>query len=231
MKQLEILFNKNAPEYKFILNKIKNNEQIELIEKEYINYDKIIVLNPHEQIEYFHKIICEAIYSFFKFRILYYRFKDSNLSNYDKFALLGALLSVDKNNDKKIIYSSIVKLKVIALTSLMEFRNSRLLSNWKELGELAYKLTNEIDNRIELYELISYFISGVENQSRVTITDTLPLNIVVDGKVYPPLEYTNDSDINLLLSVISEGPSHVVIKNQDVLSKELLDTFRALGQQ
>lgn len=231
MKQLEILFNKNAPEYKFILNKIKNNEQIELIEKEYINYDKIIVLNPHEQIEYFHKIICEAIYSFFKFRILYYRFKDSNLSNYDKFALLGALLSVDKNNDKKIIYSSIVKLKVIALTSLMEFRNSRLLSNWKELGELAYKLTNEIDNRIELYELISYFISGVENQSRVTITDTLPLNIVVDGKIYPPLEYTNDSDINLLLSVISEGPSHVVIKNQDVLSKELLDTFRALGQQ
>lgn len=231
MKQLEILFNKNAPEYKFILNKIKNNEQIELIEKEYINYDKIIVLNPHEQIEYFHKIICEAIYSFFKFRILYYRFKDSNLSNYDKFALLGALLSVDKNNDKKIIYSSIVKLKVIALTSLMEFRNSRLLSNWKELGELAYKLTNEIDNKIELYELISYFISGVENQSRVTITDTLPLNIVVDGKIYPPLEYTNDSDINLLLSVISEGPSHVVIKNQDVLSKELLDTFRALGQQ
>ncbi|MBQ4072392.1 MAG: hypothetical protein IJD50_01540 [Clostridia bacterium] len=231
MKQLEILFNKNAPEYKFILNKIKNNEQIELIEKEYINYDKIIVLNPHEQIEYFHKIICEAIYSFFKFRILYYRFKDSNLSNYDKFALLGALLSVDKNNDKKIIYSSIVKLKVIALTSLMEFRNPRLLSNWKELGELAYKLTNEIDNRIELYELISYFISGVENQSRVTITDTLPLNIVVDGKIYPPLEYTNDSDINLLLSVISEGPSHVVIKNQDVLSKELLDTFRALGQQ
>ena len=231
MKQLEILFNKNAPEYKFILNKIKNNEQIELIEKEYINYDKIIVLNPHEQIEYFHKIICEAIYSFYKFRILYYRFKDSNLSNYDKFALLGALLSVDKNNDKKIIYSSIVKLKVIALTSLMEFRNSRLLSNWKELGELAYKLTNEIDNRIELYELISYFISGVENQSRVTITDTLPLNIVVDGKIYPPLEYTNDSDINLLLSVISEGPSHVVIKNQDVLSKELLDTFRALGQQ
>ena len=113
----------------------------------------------------------------------------------------------------------------------MEFRNSRLLSNWKELGELAYKLTNEIDNRIELYELISYFISGVENQSRVTITDTLPLNIVVDGKIYPPLEYTNDSDINLLLSVISEGPSHVVIKNQDVLSKELLDTFRALGQQ
>lgn len=231
MKQLEILFNKNAPEYKFILNKIKNNEQIELIEKEYINYDKIIVLNPHEQIEYFHKIICEAIYSFFKFRILYYHFKDSNLSNYDKFALLGALLSVDKNNDKKIIYSSIVKLKVIALTSLMEFRNSRLLSNWKELGELAYKLTNEIDNRIELYELISYFISGVENQSRVTITDTLPLNIVIDGKIYPPLEYTNDSDINLLLSVISEGPSHVVIKNQDVLSKELLDTFRALGQQ
>ena len=230
MNKLQILFKKDVPEYDYIINQIKTYEHLLIKEVNYIKYDKISVESSQSLLDTVCRITSEAIYAFFKFRVLDLCFKDINLHNYDKYALIGALLSVDKENEKKQIYNTIINLKIISLESLMDFRLARLLKSWNELAELAYKLSKEVNNREELYELISYFISGIEKQSRVTITDTNPINLAIDGNVLSPIAFTSDHDINLLITVISEGPSHLIIKNQDILSKKLLDTFRALGQ-
>ncbi len=230
MNKLQILFKKDVPEYDYIINQIKTYEHLLIKEVNYIKYDKISVESSQSLLDTVCRITSEAIYAFFKFRVLDLCFKDINLRDYDKYALIGALLSVDKENEKKQIYNTIINLKIISLESLMDFRLTRLLKSWNELAELAYKLSKEVNNREELYELISYFISGIEKQSRVTITDTNPINLAIDGNVLSPIAFTSDHDINLLITVISEGPSHLIIKNQDILSKKLLDTFRALGQ-
>ena len=230
MNKLQILFKKDVPEYDYIINQIKTYEHLLIKEVNYIKYDKIFVESSQSLLDTVCRITSEAIYAFFKFRVLDLCFKDINLRDYDKYALIGALLSVDKENEKKQIYNTIINLKIISLESLMDFRLTRLLKSWNELAELAYKLSKEVNNREELYELISYFISGIEKQSRVTITDTNPINLAIDGNVLSPIAFTSDHDINLLITVISEGPSHLIIKNQDILSKKLLDTFRALGQ-
>ena len=51
-----------------------------------------------------------------------------------------------------------------------------------------------------------------------------------DGNVSPPISLTNNEELNILLTVVSHAPSHVIIKNQELLSQKLLETFRALGQ-
>ena len=158
------------------------------------------------------------------------QFKNTELIDYDKYALIGAILSIDKEKEVLCILKAISNLKILAIQSLIDFRLNKIFNNWIALGELSYKLSTEICCRNDLYELISYFITGLEQQSRVIITDTLPLNIAIDGNVSPPISLTNNEELNILLTVVSHAPSHVIIKNQELLSQKLLETFRALGQ-
>ncbi len=230
MEQIEILFNKNVPERKYLINKIKENEQILLKETAYLKYDKITIGSNQFDLENILQLFVESAYLFLKFRVLNSKFKDSNIAIYDRFALIGALLSVDQDNDKRSIANAIVGLKCIAIESLIEFRLCHLKKNWNELATIAYKLSNEISSKNDLYELISYFISGIDKPSRVIITDSLPPNIMVNGDIFPPFEFTKQFDLDLLLSVISKSPSHVIIKNQELLSNNLLETFRTLGK-
>ena len=99
MKQLEILFNKNAPEYKFILNKIKNNEitlpkSIKSIEKAAFNKCLVTKINLPSTIEF---ISDNAFNECKKLKII-------NLNNCENYVLEGGILF---NKDKtKIIWAS-----------------------------------------------------------------------------------------------------------------------------
>ena len=102
--------------------------------------------------------------------------------------------------------------------------------NWNNLLELTRSLIKNLESKKELYELISYFIASKDNSPRVTLTDSYPINLIVQGNLIEPVEFTSNNELNILTTVLSENPSHIVIKNQDILSTELLEAFQALGQ-
>lgn len=231
MERLDILLVKNSNECEQIKKSIRRISCVDIEEINYDNFTNISMTFSSDNKNELLKKLSEIFYYIWKFRYLETYFKDTNLGKYDIYAFVGALLSVDSENEKRVIRTTIKNIKSIALDSLYYFRLKKLLDAWESLVTVACTLIKNIDTPEDLYELISYFLSNVEQSTRITITDTIPQNIVISGEIYHPIDFTIDENLNLLLSVIMRAPSHVVIKNQEVLSKDLLDTFRALGRQ
>lgn len=230
MRRYEILTPKDTPEKSFIIENLKQVESAAVEEKEYKNYRGISIEADELSFEKIINIISENITAFYKFRILCEYLKDIKCSIYEKYALIGTLLGADLENDKREVARALKNLTQIALESLFEFRLTKLKNNWQSLGELSQSLTRELNESQDVYELISYFVSSNGECPRITITDTTPLKLVINGTIYNPIPLTENLDINLLLTAMREHPSHIVIKNQDLLSEDLLKTFRSLGQ-
>lgn len=230
MATLEILSLKNSHDISLAIERIINLDDLITTRKNYVKYDKICFEYPTEKHSYVLEHLSNSICAFVKFRILNTLLKDIKLDIYDKYALLGALLSIDKENDAKTIIKTIFNLKIICIESLLDLRLSHLQANWEQLGELAKSLLMNITTKAELYELITYFISNFDKCTRLVITDGTPPKMVVDGTTILPFFFTTSNDYNLLVSVMRESPTNIVIKNQELLSPKLLETFRALGQ-
>ena len=230
MAKLEILSLKDSNETLHFFEQIKNLNSMKATQKGYVNYNKISLEYPDEQHNFILENICDRISAFMKFRVLDLSLGDIKLDIYDKYALLGALLSVDKENDVKTILQSIFKLKILCVESLFELRLCTLRNCWERLGGLAKSLISGITSKGELYELITYFMSNYDKCNRLVITDSDPTKIIVNGEFLSPYPFTNSNDYNLLVSVMRESPTNIVIKNQDSISPKLIETFRALGQ-
>ena len=230
MATLEILSLKDSNEKLHNVEWFKFIDELNTTKKSYVKYDKIYLEYPDKSHSFILEKLSDAICAYMKFRCLNWLLKDIKLDVYDKYALLGALLSVDKDNDIKYIFQSIFKLKIICIESLFELRLCPLVDSWERLGLLAKSLVGSIHTKSELYELIAYFMSNYDRCVRLVITDSEPAKIIINGEDIPPYSFTESSDYNLLISVMRESPTNIVIKNQDVLSPKLIETFRALGK-
>ncbi len=230
MKKLEIMIPIDAVEAEYILKTLKTKFGIQADEKKYKNYANISFNLDEENEENIKEFIAKTIVDFNKFRILNNSIKDANINLYDKYALIGALLGIERRRENKLAFYALKSLESISTKCLMDFKLKRLTRDWLSLTELTNTLTSNVTSEKDVYELISYFISSVEAGPKVIITDTTPLKLAVNGEVLEPVTLTADDDVNLILSVVSEHPSHIVIKNQELLSPRLLNTLRSLGQ-
>lgn len=230
MDSYEIIIPKNAPEKDFLYDSILNLEECEAQDFSYLHHNKILIkINPdyHDKLL---DIIADAITIFYKFRLLNNGLWNNKFSIFDNYAFLGALLSVDKESEINEVKKATKLLVSIAPHSLYEFRLNRLKKNWQSLLELSKTLVKDVVSTTELYEIISYFVSSSLSCPKVTITDTTPLKLWINDNLITPIPITDDNNINLLITAMREHPSHIIIKNQELLNDDLLNTFRALGQ-
>ncbi len=230
MKKLEIIIPLGLEERTYMVKILRTKFGIEANEKEHKNYVSLSFEVDCENEDELKKFIAKAIVIFNKFRLLNIMLKDTKISKYDKYALIGALLGIEKQREDKITFYSLKNLQSISTKCLIDFKLKRLTHDWLSLVELTNTLTTNITSEKDVYELISYFISGMETGPKVIITDTSPPRLAINGEVLDPIPLTPDEDVNLILSVVSEHPSHIVIKNQELLSPRLLNTLRSLGQ-
>ncbi len=230
MDSYEIITSNKAPEKKFLYDCIATLEYCEAQDFNYKQYDKLVIKIDNIYHEKLLDIIADTITTFYKFRILKSFLQDSKFTDFDIYAFVGALLSVDKEREQIEVKRAAKHLKSITPFSLFEFRLEGLKSSWSNLLELSKTLTRDLSTRDELYEIISYFISSSNTCPKITITDSSPLKLCIDGRLISPIPLTNDHNINLLLTAMREHPSHIIIKNQELLNDDLLNTFRALGQ-
>ncbi|MBQ8178184.1 MAG: hypothetical protein IJ033_03225 [Clostridia bacterium] len=230
MDSYEIIIPNNTPEKKFLYDCIVDLDDCEAQDFNYKQYDKLIIkIDPiyHDKLL---DIIADIITTFYKFRVLNSFIQDSKFNSFDFFAFIGALLSVDKEKEISEVKKVAKNLKSIAPLSLFEFRLDALKASWQNLLELSKNLTSNLSSTEELYEIISYFVSSSSVCPKVTITDSQPIKLCVGGKILSPIPLTSDYDTNILLTAMREHPSHIIIKNQELLNENLLSTLRALGQ-
>ncbi len=231
MMQIEILMRNESLIGATLKESLIGNAECDICNKTYRNYEKIILTADDKSVSLIYECISDTIISIFKFGILFNLLLDLNIPMLDKHSLIGALISIDYEKEKLDIRQAIADLKIIAIDSLLQFRLPGLITSWESLARLVKNLISSISTRNELYELISYFINSNGYSPRITITSTDPIKIAIDGNLYSPIQFTNNTEYNILLSVIRLHPSHIVIKNPSLLSIELLATFKTLGNK
>lgn len=230
MELIEIFLRKRANEIQHMIKQFSKLDNVNLTKIKYKTYDKILIEFEGIRKENILESICKSIFNFYKFSFLNSHLKDIIFDTYSIHALIGALISVDREKELNSLYFSVKNLRSISPESLIEFRHNNMQKNWNNLLELTRSLIKNLESKKELYELISYFIASKDNSPRVTLTDSYPINLIVQGNLIEPVEFTSNNELNILTTVLSENPSHIVIKNQDILSTELLEAFQALGQ-
>ena len=231
MDKIGLLLHRNeVQERKYVFEKLTALGVKKIEERGYVKYVYIELDKDPKTNEYLAGVIADLITSFYKFRVLISHIKDIKCNIYEYYSLIGALLSTDIEKEKILIRRSLQNVKMVTPRALIELRLPSLIDNWVSLYNLASALIPSSPKPREIFELISYFLADGDNAPRLTITDSDPLSIAINGEIIKPIPFTDNSDLNLLLTAIREHPSHIVIKNQERLSESLLNTFRALGQ-
>lgn len=231
MEQIEILMKTDSDQFEYLKSEILQLENFDLEQKNYVNYKKLIVKTTQQNKEKLYDLITNTIIIFYKFGVLNTVIRDIKHDIIKRYALLGALISVEIENEKTDIKKSIITIKKIAIDSYRYFHMEHLCKRWLELANLSNQLVDGCTTRNEFYDLLSYFLSSNQYSSKVTITDNkLPKVLINDHLVTPP-PLTSEYEHNLLMALLSFHPSHIIIKNQEVLGEDFLKVVRALGQR
>ena len=140
-------------------------------------------------------------------------------------------MGVDKELELCTALKEIEHVKIIGVENLLEYRLRNMQQSWATLATLVNALLIDADSQKDLYEIISYFLNSTEPSPKLTITNTTTPYIALNGALYHPIPYTENDDLNLILSTMRFHPSHIIIKNQDLLSPSLLNAFKNLGNK
>ena len=231
MMQIEILMRNGSLLSTALKESLIENDECDICNTTYKNYEKILITTNDKSASCIYEYVSDTILSILKFRILFNLLLDLNIPILDKQSLIGALISIDYEKEKLDLQKAITNIKIIAIDSLLQFRLHSLIRSWESLARIVRNLILSISTREELFELISYFINSNEYSPRITITSTDPVKIAIDGNLYSPIKFTDNTEYNILLSVIRLHPSHIIINNPSLLSTDLLATFKTLGNK
>ena len=177
---------------------------VEFLTEKHRQFVRIVPIKPVSGEAVF-DVIGETVCSFYKFRELEPLSKDYQNTDYEIYALIGALMSVEKEEELRRVRKAVRGEREIALKTLVDFRLEALKEGWSGF------LTVDEDNGIEVFsaELIKSMSSENEH-------------------VVPRL--TENADVNAVVEVVRSRPTHVVVKEKERLSEKLLNTLRSLGE-
>lgn len=174
--------------------------------------------------------VAETLTMFYKYRALESVIKGYESDSYDGAAYIGALLSVELEEERKRIYAATEGLDVISVESLIELRLPELKEGWAGLNELGRMLLLQCVGGDDVYSLVPYFITGEPLSPRLTVSGGKRLRLSGGGseKIIPGL--TGDEEKDVVIALMRERPTHIVIRNREEISDKLLRTLRALGE-
>lgn len=185
-------------------------------------------LEEHNRLTSF--FVAETLTMFYKFRALESVIKGYESDGYESAAYLGALLSVELEEERKRIYAATEGMECIAPESLLDLRLEELKEGWAGLNELGRMLLQQCPEGEEVYSLVPYFITGEPLSPRLTVSGGERLRLTGGGteKIVPAL--TGNEERDLVTALMRERPTHIVIRNREEISEKLLNTLRALGE-
>ena len=172
------------------------------------------------------EVVAESIVTINKFQVLKSLISEYQSKNFEIYALIGALMSVESDDETKRVEKLLGYSEEIAPGSFVEFRAEELKDDWEELKTLASLLIKQCRSPEDIYRLIPYFLSpeegfGVEVRRG-------PAAFCPEPVIVP--EYTGDKNVDAVIEIVRRRPRQVVIKEPELLDERLLNTLRALGE-
>lgn len=219
-----LLTNRENEQLNFITSKLSSKGVAYDVEK-HLNFTRIVFPDQTDSSSVT-EIVAETVVTLYKFRVLKSLISEYQSKNFEIYALIGALMSVESDDETKRVEKLLGYSEEIAPGSFVEFRAEELKDEWEELKTLASLLIKQCRSPEDIYRLIPYFLSpeegfGVEVRRG-------PAAFCPEPVIVP--EYTGDKNVDAVIEIVRRRPRQVVIKEPELLDERLLNTLRALGE-
>ncbi len=147
------------------------------------------------------------------------------------YALLGAVLSFDRKNEKRLIVDCLEDFQnELNIEGFYNFSLDIIRERWNDFAQIVQRLFEECDNENDVFELISFIMSSEIGYGSYIKID-FDNNITINNKILPIVEFTKDKDINLVISVLKERPISITIQSPKNISSEIIATISKLGDK
>jgi hypothetical protein len=176
-------------------------------------------------------IISSVILIFYKFRILREGITAIDTNDISHYALLGAFLSFDSDQEAVLIEKGLEPNGSYALKTIYEFRHPNLKESWNNIVTLANKLISQCESQSEIYDLIFFLLAVDEDLAPKVRIETLSdkLKIFCDNLPIIIPKLTDNEHFNHVIAIVRERPASIVICEPATLNKELLAAIKKLG--
>jgi len=177
------------------------------------------------------ELIADAILFFYKFKELMSTLKNCSLKNMCFYAYVGALLSIDYAQEKTQIIEEMEKVgKVVSIDGFINFCGYKLIENWKNLAQLAYKLYNQCKNEEDAFELTTFML-GVdgEGEAVIVIDNNSTLRLLKNKSPIPILNIFDREEFNVIATILSHRPTNIIVVNPEKIEPSLMKAIHALG--
>lgn len=147
------------------------------------------------------------------------------------YALTGAVLSFDKKNEKRLILDSLQDFQnELNVDGFYNFSLDIVRERWDDFAQIVQRLYEECDSENDVFELISFIMSSEIGYGSYVKID-YDNNITINNKIIPTVDFTEDKDINLVISILKERPISITIQSPKTVSKEIIKTISKLGDK
>ena len=175
------------------------------------------------------RIAGETVSAFYKFGVLNELNKEYKSKDYELYALIGALMSVERDEERRRVKKAVKGEKEIALKSLVDYRLGALKEGWEGLKELALLLLKQCPSQEDVYALVPYFLNS-ESENGIEIVSDGAIKISSAAGVHVVPRLTSDPNANAVIEVVRSCPTNIIVKEKEGLDEGLLNAFRALGE-
>ncbi len=175
-------------------------------------------------------IIADLILLFYKYNS-FSKCLDISQFGLAGYALAGAVLSFDKKNEKRLILDSLQDFQnELNVDGFYNFSLDIIRERWDDFAQIVQRLYEECDRENDVFELISFIMSSEIGYGSYVKID-YDNNITINNKIIPTVDFTEDKDINLVISILKERPISITIQSPKTVSKEIIKTISSLGDK
>jgi len=175
--------------------------------------------------------ITALLLNFYKLREVLREFPNKTADDLPFCAFIGAILSLDKNDDEQKIKKQLEQLHVVNMDGFYDFQLDELRENWQDLAKLSKKLFSQCRTKEDICALTTFMLG-------INIGAGRPVAVASDGHihdeksgdrldVYP---YWNIAEMDLITSILSHNPSDIYVQDADCVSGKFLQTIKTLGE-
>lgn len=176
-------------------------------------------------------VIAETILYFYKYKELQKELKNCVLQNMCFYAYIGALLSIDFEQEKNQIKEEIERAgKVVSIDGFYNFCSYSMQENWKSLAQLAFKLYSQCRSDDDAFELTSFML-GVdgEGEAVIVIDNNSNIKLIKNKKNIPIVDIFQREEFNIIATVLSHRPTNIIVVNPDKIEPSLMKAIHSLG--
>lgn len=176
-------------------------------------------------------IISELLLTFYKFKELTGYLNDyREEGGYSYYALLGALLGVEKAADSEYLKKILDGAEVVNIDGIYEFRMETLKQTWENLAKIIVRLLSCCKCAEDIYALSTFVMNPDDNpDSTVVVGAAGNLYWEKLNREITVVPYYGERRLDAIVTLLSKHPANVLIRDPNNVDEGLMTVIEALG--